>query len=154
MRFSRRPTRQPAPPDVPAAVLDGEPLWRLVRARRNTDRAEIVRALMRSARRRGDDVVVPSAVLAEVYRGGNDDSAVDHVLASARIGIVTTGRAIARIAGGLLARDGLDSCHVVDALVVATARRLGGGVILTSDPYDLRQLAASFTNVRVVGLSE
>ena len=37
----------------------------------------------------------------------------------------------------------------VDALVVATAIRLGGGVILTHDPTDLQLLAADHLNVRI-----
>ena len=37
----------------------------------------------------------------------------------------------------------------VDALVVATAVRLGGGLILTHDPADIEMLAANHLNVRV-----
>lgn len=37
----------------------------------------------------------------------------------------------------------------VDALVVATAIRLGGGLIVTHDPSDLELLAAGHPNVRI-----
>ncbi len=37
----------------------------------------------------------------------------------------------------------------IDALVVATAIRLGGGLILTHDPDDLSALAAGHPNVRI-----
>ncbi|MDQ1420520.1 MAG: hypothetical protein QOJ52_2482 [Acidimicrobiaceae bacterium] len=37
----------------------------------------------------------------------------------------------------------------VDALVVATAIRLGGGVILTHDPTGLELLAVDHPNVRI-----
>lgn len=40
--------------------------------------------LLRSAERGGRDVVVPSAVLVEVYRGGPDDARVDRVIAHPR----------------------------------------------------------------------
>jgi predicted nucleic acid-binding protein len=46
-------------------------------------------------------------------------------------------------------RDRLDSCHVVDCVVVATAVRLGGGVIATGDPGDIARLARSYPNVIV-----
>jgi hypothetical protein len=94
---------------------------------------------------------VPAAALAEVYRGRPGDAAVDHVLGRVA-GVVTTGRRVARAAGSLLARDGLDSCHAIDAMVVATAIRLGGGVVLTGEAEDLRSLAADHANVVVLPL--
>ena len=45
---------------------------------------------------------------------------------------------VARAVEHELQRDAL----AVDAMVVATAIRLGGGLILTHDPTDLRRLAA------------
>ena len=62
---------------------------------------------------------------------------------------ITVGRATARVAGALRHRDGLDSCHTVDALVVATAVRLGGGIIATGDPDDIGGLARDHPNVAV-----
>ena len=58
----------------------------------------------------------------------------------------------ARTAGQLraLARRG----SAVDAIVVATAVRLGGGVVATSDPDDLAALAADHPNVKVWSLNE
>jgi hypothetical protein len=63
------------------------------------------------------------------------------------------GQAMARLAGGFRYRDRLDSCHTVGALVVATAMRLGGGIIATGDPDDLRSLAREHSNVKVQPLS-
>ena len=40
----------------------------------------------------------------------------------------------------------------VDALVVATAIRFGGGIILTHDVEDLRNLASDHANVTVAGI--
>lgn len=95
---------------------------------------------------------VPSAVLVEVYRGRGQDAAIDRELARGAARVVTTGRAIARIAGHLLATAGRGSEMAVDALVVATAIRLGGGVVLTHDPGDLALLAAGHTNVRIAAI--
>ncbi len=61
-------------------------------------------------------------------------------------------RRVARVAGTLLGREGLDSCHAVDAFVVATAVRLGGGVIATHDPTDLARLAQAHPNVKVAAI--
>src|SRR2546428_2604873 len=66
--------------------------------------------------------------------------------------VVTTGRRMARVAGELRHRDRLDSCHVVDCLVVATAVRLGAGLIATGDTGDIRRLAGAHPNVRVHAL--
>jgi len=63
--------------------------------------------------------------------------------------VITTGRQIARIAGHLLASIGAASDMAVDALVVATARRLGGGLVMTHDPVDMRRLAANSPNVAI-----
>jgi len=59
---------------------------------------------------------------------------------------------IARTAGHLLAAIGAGSDLAVDALVVSTCIRLGGGVILTHDPTDLRRLAGAHPNVQIIAL--
>lgn len=104
---------------------------------------------MRSAHQRELPVRVPSAVLVELYRGPGIDEPVDHVLARRFVRVVTTGVRIARIAGHLLARRGGDSDMAIHALVVATAIRFGGGLVLTHDPDDLGALAADHPNVRI-----
>lgn len=89
-------------------------------------------------------------MLVEVYRGGGADEPIDLVLGRGFARVVTTGVRIARIAGHLLANVGRGSEMAVDALVVATAVRFGGGLILTHDPNDLEFLASDHRNVRVV----
>jgi len=95
---------------------------------------------------------VPSAVLVELYRGGGTDEPVDQVLGRGFVRVVTTGVRIARVAGHLLARAGSGSEMAVDSLVVATAIRLGGGLIVTHDPTDLGRLAADHPNVRLASI--
>ena len=107
---------------------------------------------MRSAHARGAPVRVPSAVLVELYRGSGFDEPVDAVLSRGILQVVTTGARIARIAGHLLARSDAGSELAIDALVVATAVRLGGGMIVTHDPADLTTLASSALNVTVVSI--
>jgi hypothetical protein len=62
------------------------------------------------------------------------------------------GPATAKRAGRMLGRDGLDSCSLADACVVATAVRFGGGVIATGDPGDLGRLAVDDPNVKILPL--
>ena len=107
-----------------------------------------VRAMLTAACRLGVPVRVPTAVLSEIYQGKPSDAAVDYVL---RRGVrpITMGQAMAREAGALRARDGLDSCHTVDAFVVAASVRLGGGIIATGDPDELRALGRDHPGVRI-----
>lgn len=107
---------------------------------------------MRSAHSRNAPVRVPAAVLVELYRGSGTDEAIDLVLARGFAQVVTTGARMARIAGHLLGRVAADSTLAIDALVVATAVRFGGGVIVTHDPADLRLLADGQANVSVVAI--
>jgi hypothetical protein len=95
--------------------------------------------------------VVPLAVLAEVYRGDASDAGVDRLFVT---GVRRAGLDLrtVRLAGRLRSRAGVGSA--VDAMVVATAVRLGGGVVATSDPQDMRALAADHSNVKVWSLDE
>jgi len=95
-------------------------------------------------------VRVPSPVLVELYRGSGADEPVDQELRRAYARVVTSRLRIARIARHLLSRTGRGSDAAIDALVVVTTTRLGGGMILTHDPDDLVSLAADHPNVRVV----
>ena len=95
---------------------------------------------------------VPSAVLVELYRGGGTDAAIDSVLARGFAQVVTTGARTARVAGHLLAAAGAGSELAIDALVVATAIRFGGGVVLTHDPDDLERLAAGHPGIAVAAI--
>ncbi|MFN0090118.1 MAG: PIN domain-containing protein [Acidimicrobiales bacterium] len=133
-------------------ILDSEALSALARPQADRLRHQRVRAALRSAYNRNHPVRVPSAVLVELYRGAGFDEPVDAVLARGFAQVVTTGARIARIAGHLLARAGAGSELAVDALVVATAVRLGGGIVLTHDPDDLGALAAQHSNIAVAAI--
>jgi len=131
-------------------VLDSEAVSALARPHIDHARHDMVRAALRSAHARRAPVRIPSAVLLELYRGRGSDEPIDTLLARGFAQVVTTGARIARIAGHLLARLGADSSLAIDALVVATTIRLGGGLIVTHDPSDLRALAAGHANVAVL----
>jgi predicted nucleic acid-binding protein len=137
---------------VTALVLDTRALEVIADTRADVRAARRMRDLLTSAARMGIPVRVPTAVLAEAYRGTAADAAIDHVLGRGARPI-TLGQAVARQAGSLKHRDRLNSCHTVDAVVVATAIRLGGGIVATGDPEDLRSLARDNANVKIQSLS-
>lgn len=133
-------------------VLDSEAVSALAHPRRDRERHQRVRAAMRSAQGRNVPVRIPSVVLVELYRGRGTDEAIDGVLARGFAQTVTTGIRMSRIAGHLLAGAGAGSELAVDALVVATAIRLGGGIVVTHDPDDISRLAADHHNVAVLSI--
>lgn len=113
-----------------------------------------VRQALEAAARSGRDVVVPTLVLAESYRGPQRTQAVDAMLARHRTAIATrdTDRILARFAGAVLQAAGASSADMVDAHVVAVSAERGGGVVLTGDPDDLTRLAAPYRTTIVEGL--
>src|SRR5260370_42566641 len=107
--------------------------------------ARRMQSMLTSAARLGVPVRVPTAVLAEAYGGTQADAAVDRVLGHG-MRPITMGQAMARVAGRLRPRDRLNSCHPVDAFVVATAVRPRGGIIATWEPAGLRPRARAPPN--------
>jgi len=134
-----------------ALILDSEAISRLARDKWTTAETGDVHAFLTAAIDRMAPVRVPAAVLAEQYRGVGFDQQVDSLLSRYKdtIKIVDTDRELARFVGNLLARHGRGSQDHVDATVVATAARLGGGVILTSDQGDVAALADGLPGVSV-----
>lgn len=134
-------------------VLDSQALSTVARAAKDDRRARPVLAALQAALEMGNDVVVPAAVLAELYRGAGHDHLVDACLSRyPAIEVVDTTRSLAKNVGNILARAGLGSAHHVDATVVAVAVREGGGLIMTSDPQDIETLAAGLVGVDIHGL--
>ena len=130
-------------------ILDSEALSAIAHAKTRTSSALRAAAVLKVAWENDARVCVPSPVLAEVYRGGPRDAAIDHTLTSRGIVVLDHNAAIARRAGGLLMRARLGSAHAVDAFVVATALFLGGATIATHDPADIRRLAGNDRGIRV-----
>ena len=121
--------------------------WRTVIAlSRNDPRA---RATLAAAREADVEVSIPSAVVAETVRGSAEDASVNRVIKA--VGEVTAAdEGTGRVAGALLGTA--RSTSTVDALVVASAIELGGGVVLTGDPDDLELLAGGHPEVVISAL--
>jgi predicted nucleic acid-binding protein len=110
---------------------------------------------MEAAARTGQDVVVPTLVLAELYRGAGRSHLVDALLArhEEAIGRRDTDGQLARFVGSVLHAARVGSEYIVDAHVVAIAAEAGGGVLLTGDADDLVRLAAGYRSILVESLS-
>lgn len=107
------------------------------------------RAALAAAREAGAEVSIPSVVVAETVRGTAKDAPVNRIIKA--VGEVSSAdESTGRAAGALLWATRSDS--TVDAVVVATAIGIGGGVILTGDPDDLQTLAVHHPDVIVQSL--
>jgi len=130
-------------------VLDSEAMNRLAKASSGS-KPSGVHAFIIAALQTDSDVVVPAAVLSELYRGDGYDAALDACLKRyPGIEVIDTDRRLARTVGHLLANRSLGSAHHVDACVVAAAISAGGGVILTCDPDDMEQLVAGQLDIDI-----
>jgi predicted nucleic acid-binding protein len=117
-------------------------------------RKQRVRRILRRAHVLDRAAVVPSVVLADLYRGRGHNQLVDACLAREAHSLDTrdTDRPLARIVGGVLAGAGARSSMIVDAHVVAVAVEAGGGVVVTGDPDDLQRLSAPYPHIVVEGV--
>lgn len=130
-------------------VLDSEAMSAL--AGPNSAAKRQVRRNMEAAARSSCPVVVPTVVLAELYRAPSRNALIDSCLSRERGGVQLrdTDRHMARLVGRVLSEAHAGSELLVDAHVVATAVEGGGGVVVTGDPRDLRRLGAAFRSVTV-----
>ncbi len=114
-------------------------------------RKQKVRRILRRARTLGRDALVPSLVLAELYRGRGRNKLIDACLAreASSLDSRDTDRQLARIVGGVLVSAGASSEMIVDAHVVALVVEAGGGVVVTGDEPDLELLSAHYQHIIV-----
>jgi predicted nucleic acid-binding protein len=124
-------------------VLDSQGLWAV--ARNDSDDA---RAALAASSQADVPVLVPAAVLAETLFGDQRDARANQVLK--RLQVVPLTEPIARSAARLKRLAGMrGTAATIDAIVVATSAAAGGGIILTSDPGDIRVLASHASGPRI-----
>jgi predicted nucleic acid-binding protein len=133
---------------VAVVLLDAEALSVIAFPKERGAAGRRAQAVLEAAARRDSPVRVSAATLVEAYRGKGRDAGIDRVL-NRGIEVLPVDRGTARVAARLLTRARLDSRSTVDAIVVATAIRLGAAVILTSDHDDLAALAADHPAVEI-----
>ncbi|MDQ3147098.1 MAG: type II toxin-antitoxin system VapC family toxin [Actinomycetota bacterium] len=137
MARTRRRNQDPPPQRL---ILDS---GAVIALSRNDQRA---RAALAAAWEAGVEVSIPSLVVAETVRGSAKDAPVNRVIKA--VGEVRPAdEGTGRVAGGLLGAARSNS--TVDAVVVASAIELGGGVVLTGDPDDLEAFAIGHPEVVV-----
>lgn len=132
------------------AVLDSEALAALAFPRERARASRRAQAVLVAIERLGGRACVPAPVIAELARSAARRAGVDRVLRA--LPVVDTDRAIATQAGHLMGRNGLDSCHAVDAFVAATALGASPAAILTGDPDDFSTLVGNDPGVLVRSL--
>ncbi|HEV3380905.1 MAG TPA: PIN domain-containing protein [Trebonia sp.] len=126
-----------------SVVLDSQGLWSVAQ---NDDGK--IKALLDESSRAGVPVLVSAAVLAETLFGDKRDARVNQVLK--KVEVVPVTGVIARSAVKLKRDAGAAGVSAtIDAVVVATSEAAGGGVILTSDPKDIRALADCVAGRRI-----
>lgn len=131
-------------------VLDAEAVNALLE-RTHPDERTVRRALT-AAHRLDREVVVPTVILAELYRGAGRSRGLDALLSRMEPGglaLRDTTKDLARLVGAVLATARVGSIYLADAHVIAAAVERGGGVVLTGDPRDLERLAAPYRTVVV-----
>lgn len=117
-----------------------------------------LRNLLLTAGRVRQAVLVPAVVCAEVCRGVAHTRQVEAALRRFHIAtrdfpavtVVPTDFALARQVGAVLDGAKAGTEDIVDAHVVSICVPHGGGVVVTSDPYDIHRLAAAVPSIRVV----
>jgi predicted nucleic acid-binding protein len=102
---------------------------------------------LKEAERRGYELTVPTAVVAEVWRGGARSARVAALFAACSVEPLND--QVARVAGEAI--GAVDGAGVVDAVVMSSAARRGDRV-LTSDHRDLARLRARFPDVTLIRL--
>jgi predicted nucleic acid-binding protein len=136
---------------VAVVLLDTEALSVLAAPKERGASARRAQAVLHAALLRKARVCTSAAVLVEAYRGRFRSAAVDRVL-NQGVEVLHVDQGSARIASRLLDAAALDSCSAVDSILVATGIRLGGALILTSDPDDLTRLSMGHPAVEVQAL--
>jgi predicted nucleic acid-binding protein len=96
-----------------------------------------MRALVDVAARASRALVVPAAVVAQVWRDGSRQVALARLLKMENVEVPPLDEGCCRAVGALCGRAG--TRDVVDALVVLTARHLGA-LVISSDRGDLLKI--------------
>ena len=118
---------------------------------------ERFRALLAEAHRRGREVVAPTLVCAEIARGRARTASLEAAVGRhdrtkgerPAVRLVDTTFDLARHVGAILEAAKAGSERIVDAHVVGVCVAFGGGLVVTSDPGDIMDLANGVPATRI-----
>ncbi|MGI8685193.1 MAG: PIN domain-containing protein [Acidimicrobiales bacterium] len=118
---------------------------------------DTLRALLAEAHRRGREVIAPTLVCAELARGRSRTRALEATVARhdrtrgerPALRLIDTDFFLARQVGAILEATGSGSGRIVDAHVVAVCVPTGAGLVVTSDPDDIAELASAVPATRI-----
>ncbi|MCP9489476.1 MAG: PIN domain-containing protein [Solirubrobacteraceae bacterium MAG38_C4-C5] len=127
-------------PRSPALILDAGALIAYERGDQ-----EVV-TLLEGSEREGVSVTIPAGVLAQAWRDGARQARLARLVGAEDVMVVPLDEPVAKAVGSLCASTG--TSDLVDASVVIAAQATGG-LVLTSDPGDLRRLDPSLPLERV-----
>ena len=133
-------------------LLDAEALSVLAFPNERGASARRAQAVLAAAAMSGAPGRDSAASLVEAYRSKQREAGLNRVL-NQGIEVLPVDAGTAKVASRLLANAGLASSSAIDAIVVATAIRLGSTMILTSDPDDLTLLAMDHRAVEIQALT-
>jgi hypothetical protein len=103
-------------------------------------RSTRMEALLRKAQKTRTRVLIPAGALAQAWTGDARQAPIHRLLKRSTTEVPALDRVLAEAAGRLCKQSATED--VVDASVVLACRQ-SRGVVVTSDPDDLRQLDAS-----------
>jgi predicted nucleic acid-binding protein len=132
-------------------LLDSEALSALARGPQT--RRDRVRALIVQMRELELPIATVAAVLTEVVRGRLDDAQVFAGVRRERVEVHPVDSSVAIRAGQLLGAIRAGSEKAIDAFVISVADLQGGAVVATTDPKDLKRLAAHAQRVTVADIT-
>ena len=104
-----------------------------------------MRGLIRRAKDRGAEMVIPARVLGQVWRDGLRQVRLATLVAARGVQVAALTEEAAKAAGQLCGRRG--TSDVIDASVVLAAREGGAAIVVTGDPDDIRRLDPTLTIV-------
>lgn len=111
---------------------------------------EAIRSYLLRELRAGADILIPAVVLVESVTGTNLDANLNRLARPYSVRVID--EQIARAAGQLRHACRRRGAGTIDAIVVAIADAVANSFVVTTDPDDIRHLAAQRGTSRIIAM--